>query len=468
MTDQSISRFWDNFIYKTKAYSIKSDNARWYVRHAEHYIKAHKDRKLILHNASDIEKYLKSKGRIKQLTDWQYKQIVISLKILFVELVKTSWATSFPWDEWSAMAESLPNSHPTVARDFNEIDLNYLDEDLNNKNNVSNGLYKKVFAVYPDIIKSILIHIRMSHYSIRTERSYLGWVLRFISFNEMKDPVTFSEKDISRYLEHLVINRKVSSSTQSQALNALVFFYKKVLEKELSDNIAFSRSKKPKRLPVVLSRNEIMALFKVLSSPKQLLMANLLYGCGMRLMECIRMRVLDVDFDYQQILVREAKGKKDRVVPIPTRLVDKLKKQIAEVKQQHNDDINDGFGTVYLPSALARKYPNAEKEFRWQFVFPSTKVAKDPRSGRYHRHHIHQSVLQKYIKRAAEEAGIAKKVNCHALRHSFATHLLENGYDIRTVQELLGHADVSTTMIYTHVLNKPGVTVTSPLDMLDG
>ncbi len=464
--DKSVSRFWDNFIYKTKAYSIKADMARWYVRHAEQYIKAHKDRKLAQHKVSDIEKYLKEKGRIKQLKDWQYKQIVISLKILFVELVQAPWATKFPWDEWADMAQSLPNSHSTVARDFNEIDLNYLDEDLNNKNIKSNSLYKKVFAKYSQYIKSLITHIRVSHYSIRTERSYLGWFLRFVSFNEMKSPDTFTEKDISRFLEHLVINRKVSSSTQSQALNALIYFYKNVLERDVSDNIIFSRSKKPKRLPVVLSRNEVISLFKMVSSPKQLLMANLLYGCGMRLMECIRLRVLDVDFDYQQILVREAKGKKDRIVPIPFRVMEILKKQISQVKQQHEEDIADGFGAVYLPEALARKYPNAEKEFRWQYVFPSSKISKDPRSGRYHRHHVHQSVLQKYIKSAAETAGITKKVNCHALRHSFATHLLENGYDIRTVQELLGHADVSTTMIYTHVLNKPGVTVTSPLDML--
>lgn len=467
MMDQSVSRFWDKFIYKTKAYSIKPGSARWYVRHAEHYIKAHKDRKLGLHQGSDIEKYLKDKGRIKQLTDWQYKQIVISLKILFVDMVKTPWAASFPWDEWLVMAESLPNSHPTVARDFNEIDLNYLDDDLKNKNDKSRGLYKKIFAIYPELVKSFITHIRMKHYSIRTERAYLGWVLRFLAFNDEKNPPAFNENDISRYLEHLVINRKVSSSTQSQALNALVFFYKEVLDKKLSDNIKFSRSKKPKRLPVVLSKDELKKLFQTLNSPKQLLMAKLLYGSGLRLMECIRLRVLDIDFDYKQILVREAKGKKDRVVPIPVKLFETLKNHIDEVEQLHKEDTNDGFGTVYLPDALARKYPNAEKEFRWQYVFPSTKVSKDPRSGRYHRHHVHQSVLQKYIKRAAEEAGIKKKVNCHALRHSFATHSLAKGDDIRTVQELLGHADVSTTMIYTHVLNKPGVTVTSPLDLLD-
>lgn len=199
----------------------------------------------------------------------------------------------------------------------------------------------------------------------------------------------------------------------------------------------------------------------------QQLMANLLYGCGMRLMECVRLRVLDVDFGYRQILVREAKGKKDRVVPIPNKLIDCLQEQVDKIRALHKEDLENGFGRVYIPGALARKYPNAEKEFRWQYVFPSSRVSTDPRTGVVRRHHIHENGLQKYIKRAAEQASITKKVNCHALRHSFATHLLESGYDIRTVQELLGHADVSTTMIYTHVLNMPGVSVVSPLDMLE-
>ena len=467
MTDQSISRFWDKFIAKTIAYGVKKDAARWYVRHAEFYIKHYKSRKLAVHNLQDVENYLKDKGRNKRLEDWQYKQIVISLKILFVDLVKSPWAEAFPWDEWMDMATSLSQSHPTVARDYQTIDLNYLAQDMIEKNDKKKGLFKKVYKQYPSHVEGIIKHIRMKHYSIRTEQSYLGWFLRYVSFHSMKDPVELMEKDISLYLEHLVINRKVSSSTQSQALNAIVFFYKQVLNRELSDNITYAHSKKPKRLPVVLSRNEVIRLFDKLKSPKQLLMANLLYGCGMRLMECIRLRVLDIDFEYQQILVREAKGKKDRVVPIPSKIIEKLKQQIAGVKEQHEEDIGDGLGEVYLPEALARKYPNANKEFRWQYIFSSTTISKDPRTGIFRRHHIHQSVLQKYIKHSAEQAGITKKVNCHALRHSFATHLLENGYDIRTVQELLGHADVSTTMIYTHVLNKPGVTVNSPLDMLE-
>jgi len=196
-------------------------------------------------------------------------------------------------------------------------------------------------------------------------------------------------------------------------------------------------------------------------------MANLLYGCGMRLMECVRLRMLDVDFEYQQIMVRQSKGGKDRIVPIPKKLIKELEEHIENVKVLHNADLQDGFGSVYMPEALGRKYPNVEREFRWQYVFPSSTISKDPRSKAIRRHHVHERGLQKHIKKSAEEVGITKKVSTHSLRHSFATHLLENGYDIRTVQELLGHSDVSTTMIYTHVLNKPGVTVTSPLDMLE-
>lgn len=226
------------------------------------------------------------------------------------------------------------------------------------------------------------------------------------------------------------------------------------------------RSKKPRRLPVVLSRDETHKLLLAIDNPTQRLMANLLYGCGLRLMECIRLRVYDIDFTYQQIFIRDAKGNKDRIVPLPQRLIDPLRGQIDKVKILLREDLAQGFGEVYLPDALARKYPNAAKELGWQYIFPSVQLSADPRSGKIRRHHVHENGLQKHIKKAARDAGIIKRVNCHCLRHSFATHLLEAGYDIRTVQELLGHADVSTTMIYTHVLNKPGVSVLSPLDRL--
>ena len=465
MTDSSVSRFWDKYISKTKIYNLKPGVDRWYVRHAEAYIKFHKNLKLNLHKPEHVEAFLTEKGRQKQLEDWQFTQIVESIKLLFTDMLKPSWAANFPWQEWADLSKALPPHHATIARSSDDIDINSIN--LGNLSSYNETLLTQVFQLYPSHIQNLVKIIRLKYYSIRTEHAYLNWLIRFIRFHDMKDPSTLSEHDISLFLEYLVIKREVSSSTQSQALNALIFFYKHVLSFEFSESIDFIRSKKPRKLPVVLSKNEVKNLFTNIEGNVQLLMANLLYGCGMRLMECIRLRVLDIDFDYHQILIRNAKGNKDRVVPIPQKLVEQIHEQLSNVKTLHNEDLAEGLGKVYLPAALARKYSNAESEFRWQYVFPSTKISKDPRSGIYRRHHIHETGLQKHIKKSAEVAGINKKVNCHSLRHSFATHLLEAGYDIRTVQELLGHADVSTTMIYTHVLNNPGVSVVSPFDTLE-
>lgn len=272
--------------------------------------------------------------------------------------------------------------------------------------------------------------------------------------------------EVISFLEYLSVKRHVAASTQNQALNAIVFLYDQVLKKPLGDISTFVRAKRPRRLPVVLSRTEVASLLIGLKDEVFGLMAGLLYGTGMRLMECIRLRVQDIDFDYNTILVRDAKGQKDRVVPLPDKYKTAVRKQLEKAKQIHLKDLQKGQGSVYLPNALEKKYPNANKEWRWQYVFPSGRLSVDPRSGLTRRHHLHENGLQKTIKKAAESAGITKKVNCHALRHSFATHLLEAGYDIRTVQELLGHADVSTTMIYTHVLNKPGSVIVSPVDTL--
>ena len=301
MIDQSISQFWDKYINKAKTYNIKESAIRWHVRHAETYIKSHKNKRLAEHLQGDLETYLKNKGRSTRLEDWQFVQIVTALKILLLDLVQLDWAKNFPWDEWEAHAQGLKNNHSSVSRDYeNSINQN-LSKSLQNTLDKSNGLFKQVFTVYPHYIEQLVKHIRLKHYSVRTEQSYLNWVMRFICFHTMTDPSTLNESDISKYLEHLVIKRRVASSTQSQALNALVFFYKVVLDKNLSDQIQFARSKKPKRLPVVLSKNEITLLFRHINNPTRKLMANLLYGCGMRLMECVRLRIQDVDFDYQLI-----------------------------------------------------------------------------------------------------------------------------------------------------------------------
>ena len=462
MSDVKIARFWENYISKLDNYNIKQSAIRWHVKHAERYIKAHDGIRLVNHTRQHVENYLEQQSRKPGIKDWQHKQIIRSLQVLFYELVASEWAKSFPWEQRILEATSLSLDHDTIAREGVLKVRQQLEERIEN----SNSLLSKVTGQFPEYFERLLVEIRMRQYSIRTEKSYSEWLARFIAFNDMKDPEQTGPASIGRFLEHLVVNRNVASATQSQALNALIFFYKSVLRMEIGDIGVFRHARKPRKLPAVLSRDEVTRLLACIKSEERLLMASLLYGCGMRLMECIRLRVLDVDFAYQQIQVRNAKGGKDRVVPLPQNLAKKLQQQIDLVKVIHAGDLEKGFGSVYLPGALARKYPNAPREFRWQYVFPATTIAEDPRSGIVRRHHVHETVLQKHVKQAAERAGIIKRVNCHSLRHSFATHLLENGYDIRTVQELLGHADVSTTMIYTHVLNKPGVAVTSPLDML--
>lgn len=270
---------------------------------------------------------------------------------------------------------------------------------------------------------------------------------------------------VAAFLEHLALHRKVSNSTQSQALNAIVFFFNKVLERPLGKIGNFARPNRPRRIPTVLAQDEVVKLLQMVPEHKQL-MAQLMYGTEMRLMECCRLRIMDLDFSYQQITIRAAKGNKDRVVPLPSRLAEQLNNQLQFVQHQHNKDLAACFGSVFLPHALSKKYPNAYKEFKWQYLFPASKIAQDPVTGILRRHHIHESTLQKAIRQAAIKANIPKRISSHTLRHSFATHLLESGTDIRTLQELLGHADVSTTMIYTHVLNKGGNGATSPLDRL--
>ena len=305
--------------------------------------------------------------------------------------------------------------------------------------------------------------IRRKHYSIRTEETYVDWIKKFIFYHNKKHPYKLNEKDISQFLTHLAVNKNVAASTQNQALSAILFLYKEVLQIEIKTLPNSVRAKRPAKLPVVFTSDEVGKILGHLSGV-QWLMASIMYGAGLRLMVCVRLRVKDVDFGYIQITVRDGKGQKDRVTMIPQKLVQPLQEHIDKVKYLHTKDIEDGFGEVYLPFALARKYPNANRELKWQYVFPAKNRSKDPQSNNMYRHHIIESTIQKAVKQAIRNANIQKQGSCHTLRHSFATHLLENGYNIRTVQELLGHRDVRTTMIYTHVLNKGGLAVRSALD----
>ncbi len=317
----------------------------------------------------------------------------------------------------------------------------------------------------PRLLDQLRDKIRLKHYSIRTEHAYLDWVRRFILFHDKRHPKSMGKESVEAFLTHLAVVGKVAASTQNQAKSAILFLYREVLEIDLPwlDNV--EQAKAPQRMPVVLTQAEVAAVLERLSSVYGL-MARLTYGGGLRLMECVRLRVKDVDFERREIIVREGKGFKDRVTMLPASLVAPLKEHLRKVERLHQDDLAVGFGDVYLPYALARKYPSAGREWIWQYIFPSSKRSIDPRAGVVRRHHIDEKGLQRAMRQAVRDAHITKPATPHTLRHSFATHLLQSGYDIRTVQELLGHANVSTTMIYTHVLNRGGKGVMSPLDVL--
>lgn len=322
----------------------------------------------------------------------------------------------------------------------------------------------KNVATPPKLLDQVRDRVRLKHYSLRTEQAYLGWIKRYIIFHNKRHPAEMGKLELESFLTALAVERNVSASTQTQALSALLFLYKEVLAQEFPWLEDVTRAKTPARLPTVLTQDEVKLLFKYIDDPLMDLIVRLLYGTGMRLLECLRLRMKDVEFTRREIVIREGKGKKDRVTMLPDSLVERLRAQMAFVKGQHTQDLALNRGEVWLPEALAVKYPNAAKALAWQYVFPAAGFSVDPRSGAVRRHHVDEKRVQRAVKRAAERAELIKLVTPHTLRHSFATHLLESGYDIRTVQELLGHSDVATTMIYTHVLNKGGRGVTSPLD----
>ena len=317
----------------------------------------------------------------------------------------------------------------------------------------------------PKLLDQVRFAIRAKHYSLRTEEAYVLWSRRFILFQNKRHPKDMGAEEVRQFLSNLAVDHHVAASTQNQALSAILFLYQHVLMQEIGWVDDVVRAKKPRKLPVVLTREEVKAVLNGLSGIAWL-MANLLYGSGLRLMECIRLRVKDVDFSYNHIMVRNGKGDKDRVTMLPLNVKEPLQRHVQEVEKLHDQELQEGFGRVYLPYALERKYPNANREWAWQYVFPAVKRSIDPRTGIEQRHHVSKLVLQRAVKGAMWRAKIAKAASCHTLRHSFATHLLEAGYDIRTVQELLGHKDVNTTMIYTHVLNRGGRGVRSPVDLL--
>jgi integron integrase len=317
----------------------------------------------------------------------------------------------------------------------------------------------------PRLLDRVRLAVRSRHYSLRTEEAYVGWVRRFILFHRKRHPAEMGEKEINDFLSDLAVQGHVSASTQNQALAAILFLYRHVLERQLESIETIVRARRPKHLPTVLTRAEVRALIGKLNGTLKLI-AILLYGSGMRLLECLRLRVKDVEFGSSRIVVRDAKGRMDRVAPLPIVLRAALASCLSRVKRLHEKDLAGGIGRVFLPDALARKYPGADRDWGWQWLFPAEHRSRDPRTQVERRHHLHESVIQRAVKQAVRDLGISRAASCHTLRHSFATHLIEDGYDIRTIQELLGHKDVKTTMIYTHVLNRGGIGVRSPADAL--
>jgi len=309
--------------------------------------------------------------------------------------------------------------------------------------------------------------LRRKHYALKTEQAYLNWIRRYILFHSKRHPVHLGGADLEAFLTHLAIQQNVAAPTQNQALSAILFLYKHVLHRPLDIELHSVRARRPKHLPVVLTRDEVRSLLVCLQGTNRLI-AQLLYGSGLRITECLRLRVKQVDFAQRQLIIRDGKGGKDRVTMLPEAVETPLRQQIVRAKRLHEIDLKNGLGSVYLPHALERKYPDASRDWPWQWVFPSPQISTNPRSGLQGRHHLTASGVRKAIERAAKLADLNKHVTPHTLRHSFATHLLENGYDIRTVQDLLGHKHVQTTMIYTHVLNRGGMAVRSPLDLEAG
>ena len=431
MPDQAANPLYTDYAATLQKLRVPEAKSKFYVLWVKRFERFLNGLPVTQASPDIIRAFLADLGNDERIKDWQVEQARDAVKVLYVDHLKIN----------------LHNSGFRGQEEFRD----------------SIGNANRLEKLHGGLIKKVASEIRVRHYSMRTEEAYVAWIKRFLCFHNLKDPVQLDAKDIRKYLDFLAGERNVSASTQNLALNALVFLYKQVLKQDPGSFGDFARAKESQHVPTVLSKDEIDRLFKHMDGVYRT-MAGLLWGAGLRVMECVRLRIQDIDFEMQRIVVRDGKGAKDRITMLPARSVAPLKEQLAVAKKVFNEDMAGKIAGVYLWPAIERKFPNAAKEWIWQYVFPSEKLSVDPRARVVRRHHLDPNALQRHLKQAALDAGIAKRVSCHTLRHSFATHLLKNGADIRTVQELLGHSDVSTTMIYTHVLNRPGVPVLSPAD----
>ena len=425
--------FWQSYENCLIQVGINPGQVRWHRNWCHQFLEYLDGQPLAGCLPGNVSAFLDTLRRYPALQGWQVSQARTALWYLFHDLLKVSWTEGYK----GPAHKSFPGKDPAIR--------------------------PKLSSAHQATLAKLRSTLKGRQYAWRTIVAYLDWATRFLAFYPHRQLEDLDATAVKVFLTDLVEAHNVAVNTQKQALNALVFLFQESEGRPLGDFSDFTRARKPVKIPVVLSRNEVTVLLLELSPPFSL-MANLLYGAGLRLLEVLRLRIKDIDFDRGQILVRDGKGRKDRATMLPAGCREPLARQIAETRRIHADDLARNCGEVWLPAALGKKYPRAGRDWRWQYVFPATRVHYDPETGRSGRHHFHESALQRAVREAGRRCGLSKTVTPHTLRHSFATHLLESGYDIRTVQELLGHSDVSTTMIYTHVLNRGGQGVISPLD----
>lgn len=448
--------FWNNYLALLSENRVNPDVLTWYVRHCEIFIRLNKETRLKQHTTESVSTYLNEVVNAPEKKAWQKKQAIDALQYLF-KCIRAPLHREIDWDYWKSSCKDLAPDHDSNYRRNHPLVNAGLTE-----SSTENNIDEHAVA---DQIDRLRVAIRRKNYSIRTEKAYIDWLQRFLKFSSCKAVADIDASDVVAFLEHLAIKRGVSPKTQSLALNALSFYFKNVRQKEIGDISHFVRAKPRQKLPVILTRDEVSSMLEQLSGI-QWLLVSMLYGAGLRIMEAVRLRVQDIDFGFNQIIVRESKGNKERVVPLPARLIQPMKDHLLKVKQQHEEDLSQGNGRVFMPHTLAAKYGKSCNLWFWQYVFPSHKLSVDPRTGSIRRHHIDESTIQKRVRNISRKLKMNKRITCHTFRHSYATHKLERGSDIRTIQSLLGHADVSTTMIYTHLANFANGKTSSPLDDL--
>ena len=460
----NFERFWAGFGMILVAEGVAPEKTEWFVRWAQRFAKSSRG-PLRDRTDSDVTRFLADMSASGHFKEWQLSQAQHSLKILFEKYLHQDVNDVWAGDDVVTGDDLTPDENGAVQGNIGKPSRASSRRDRSCQSFLDQGDPSQIRELYAEQFAKFRTVLRAGHYSIRTEQSYEQWVVRYLHFINSQELVVGTEA-VREYLGYLAQVRKVAASTQAQALNSLVFFHGRVLGEELGDFADFTRARRPQRLPVVMSIEEVAALLAQMTGTHRL-MASIMYGSGLRLMECVRLRVMDIDFSRRQIIVRAGKGDKDRTTVMPKFLIQKLRSHLQQVQKMFDKDcLKGGYGGTTMGAALSRKYPNASEEWLWQYIFPSSRLVIHSESATLRRHHLHETSIQRAVKDAARKSGVTKRVTCHTLRHSFATHLLEAGYDIRTIQELLGHKDVSTTMIYTHVVQRGGQGVKSPLDKL--